>query len=657
MSNNLSKSKRVAHLISEIRKHNRLYYEHGKPEISDFDYDQLKLKLQKLRPSAPILKLVGYTPLKKEGVLHSREEPMGSLTNVRTLDELETWVTKYHWLKNSVLRTPKVDGLSIEIVYNEREFMGAYTRGDGNIGVDVSLVISQLPEVPKFIIQSGLWVIRGEAVITFNDFREMNRKAEEQGIEPYTLPRSAAVGLINSGLAAPEHSPKTKLKFLAWELHRGNPKITNELKTERACLQYMRDHMDIPVVPYGLYAVSGIEEDTFAEWNEWRKALEYPTDGVVLSFNDLSALRRLGKSGMNPRGKVAFKFPPTRKNTVVTQVVNQIGRTGQLCPVILFKNVILDGADVHKASGHNYNEMLRKGIRIGRTVCVEKAGEIIPQVVKTVDGKNDKEFPSLSVPTNCPECNSVLVKEGEHLFCKNITCPCRIELRLVNYCKIMGMLGFGVKTIQKLKPAIKNIWDLYSLPDSKLPVLLGSRIMAKKLQNEINNSRNNVPFPRLLEALGISRVGKEMAKKVASCFKNVEELTDCCNEETIRLYLVVGGIRGYDAITSIPKELIRHREELIWLSKCISVTYGKKRTGTLSGKTFCITGTLDGGTREEYAKRIEQKGGVFSDTLTKKCDYLLVGESGGKKQEKANKLRVRCINEGLFEQLCNGEKE
>lgn len=631
----------IRELVKELKKNDRAYYLKGTPLVPDSVYDEKKARLKELRPEHPYLLTVGCKP--ESGKIIKRETAMGSIENGRNLAEVLKWMDKYPHV-NEFYVSPKIDALSGELVYSGNEFVGAYTRGDGETGTDITQVLAKMKDIPKFIVPSKLIVVRGEIYLSYADFKALNKALEEQGKEPYRLPRSAAAGLIKSGTAYPSFCPKAGLKFLAWEMHKGTPQAML-LDTEYKRVGWIKNNLEIATVPRQIIFRHEMTQELLDSWAQKRKELPYPIDGMVITLNNVKAIEKAGKVGYTPKGKLAYKFPPTQKLTKVTDITVQVGRTGQICPVVWFTPIVLDGSRVEKANGHNFNEMKRVGIEIGAVILVEKAGDIIPDIVKTtVPGSV-----ALDVPTVCPECKVPLIERGEHLWCENEYCPCRVMRRLVHFCKTLGMLGFGKERIEKLTPVIRSVWDVFTISKTVYQQYVQSVAIGNTLYAEVQKVKEGIEFAKILDALGMDGIGTTMSKKIAEAFHTPQELLDCTSVQQIRLILQGAGvINGSTTSKLVPQELYKHRIEIYRLNKLTNIKKKKvAHSSILAGMTVSITGTLPI-PRNEMIGRIESNGGVFSDSLTKACTHFIVGEKPGKgKREKAEKLGITITDESL----------
>lgn len=644
---NNTKAEKISGLVTLLKKADRAYHAGEDQIMSDYDYDMSKLRLRKLAPQHPYLATVGKPTKSTEG--HTRDKAMGSLNNVRNAEEILEWVEKHP--HDSYIMSPKIDGLALDLVYRDHELVGGYTRGDGVTGEDVSSAVVNIPTIPKFLAQDGLWNVRGEVYVDFATFKKINELAIEAGEDEYTLPRAVASGLLKSGRACPEFAKDCFLRFRAWELVKGSIKVMR-LRTEEERLFCVKQRLEIPTVPVMIVQrrllTAECIENTLEKWAEMRKAWKFPTDGICLSCNNVDYIERGRHSNGTPQGKTAYKFPPAVKVTTVLSIIPQVGRTGKITPVVWFKPVILEGSEVQKANLHNYNEAKRLKVSVGAIIAVEKACDIIPQVNRTMK----ESTTPLKIPELCPMCKNPLKVVGENLFCVNDFCESQICGRLKHFCKTLGMLGFGGQTINTLAPQLTKLSDLFTNGRVALVKAEQSQHMASKLYNEILEAREQ-SFHKLLEAIGMKSVGEDIAKKIAKTFKTPEELAKYPTASQLRLMLQAEGVLTGPILTErVPVMLEKHMDEILDLAKVMHIKAPThKKGGCLTGKVFFVTGSVEV-PRKTLKDMIEQAGGELSESLSSKVDYFIMGEGGKEhKRVKAITMSVPVIGYDIFKQM------
>lgn len=643
---NIPKRERISRLARQIATYDKLYHGKGVSKISDSQYDALKMQLREIAPEHPRLHSIGFAPPSANSV--KRDIIMGSLNNAMNYAELAIFLDAYP--SSKYLVTPKIDGLAVELVYQDYEFIGAYTRGDGMTGMDVTLAVRAIPCIPMHINLKGLWIIGGEAFIGWGAFRKTNVRLLEEGQKEYTLPRALAAGTLK--LTNEKEIRRRGLDFLAWELRKGNPKMMAQYTTESQRLRILvRDALSIPIVPCALY--NSIEETDIQAWAVQRGHRDYPTDGMVISVNNVEAIKKAGEVGGYPRAKIAYKFPPVQKWSKVTAITDQIGRTGKLTPVVWFEKIILDGSEVQKATGSNYIEMKRKGICLGARVLVQKAGDIIPEIVKAENGVQ-----KLVAPKVCPVCGCELIRKtvlvnldgtfSKDLWCTNTQCPSQIDGRLKHFLKTLKVLGGGPDCVMKIGAHINSIAELYKLTKVGVCQALDSNAKGVKFYNELH-AKKTTPLNKFLQALGYQMLGKSASLKVAKIFGDVQHLLEDIRSADLRLIFDAAGYKNCTTRERIIADLISNFHEIEDLSKVLTVTpmSAPKKTCVhptiLKGKVVCITGTFER-TREELEALIEASGGEFTDSVTKRTTHLLVGEDPGKsKLKKAEQFGTPII--------------
>lgn len=664
MGNPKDYRKRAEELRREIEHHNRKYYVESAPEISDAEYDRLMRELQGLEKEHPELvtpdsptQRVGETPLEGFGTV-THKVPMLSIDNVLTEGELREFETRLHKLLGSEAKVdyvcePKIDGLAVSLTYEEGRLTLGATRGDGEQGDDVTANIRTLRQVPlKLAVKDppGVLEPRGEVYMTFAEFQRLSKEREEAGEAPFANPRNAAAGSLK--LLDPRITAARKLSifFYAVGVVQGI-----ELKTHREVLDFLKK-AGLPVNPETRSCRTMDEVAQFVkEFEERRHKLPYGVDGVVIKVNDHAQREALGSTSKAPRWCVAFKYAAEQAQTVLSSIDVQVGRTGVLTPVANLQPVLLAGTTVKRATLHNAEEIKRKDIREGDTVIIEKAGEIIPQVVRVITEKRPTGAREFRMPKECPVCASPVVKLGEEVYsrCSSGSCPAQIKGRLKYFGSrdAMDIEGMGPALIEQLVDSglVKDFADLYRLKAEQLAEL--ERMGKKSAENlvwAIEESRGR-DLARVIAALGIPNVGITAAETLAEEFVEMDVLAGA---DELRLQKVseIGPVMA-EAIatffrTPANRQLIAKLAEA-GVNMRHKRVRAKARTA-LTGKTVVITGTLEGLSRQEAEEMVKRAGGKATSSVSAKTDYLVAGESPGSKLEKAKQLGVKVVSQKEF---------
>ena len=655
-------------LIEEIEKHDRAYYELDQPLISDAEYDQLFRRLQKLEEQHPGLaspdsptRRVGGTAL--EQFKKSRHGvPMLSLANALNEEEWLAFDERVHRFIDAnpeksleYFAELKFDGLSINLVYEDGVLIRAATRGDGETGEDVTENIQTIRAIPLRLKGSAIpkkIEIRGEIVLPIEDFHRLNREQAAKDEKTFANPRNAAAGSLRQldskitasrpltgffygvgeveGFALPRTIADYEDQLAAWGLPVG--------KTRRIC--------------------KGAKEVLafYREVEELRDSLPFEIDGVVVKLNSFAEQQAAGFVARSPRGMIAFKFPPKKSITLVEDIQVQVGRTGALTPVAIVSPVNVSGVMVKRATLHNQDEIDRKDIRIGDHVVIQRAGDVIPEVVEVLKEKRRGDERRFRIPDECPVCGSKVVRpEGEAVSrCSGRNCIAKLKERIKHFVKkdALNVEGLGEKIVDQFVDAglVKHLHDLFDLEYDDLIGLEGfADKSARKLLGAIDQARNPELY-RLIFGLGIRHVGEATAKLLAQRFKSPEGLVNA-NESDL---LQIDGI-GEEMAASILEYFNskEHLEELEILLMKISPVAPKAsgKAQIFEGKIFVLTGTLPTLQRSEAERLIEDYGGKVSGSVSKKTDYLLAGEEAGSKLEKARTLGVRILSEEEFRAL------
>jgi DNA ligase (NAD+) len=665
---NVSAKREVEKLRQEIRHHEYLYYVLDAPEISDAAFDKLLNRLKELEAGHPELATsdsptvrVGGAP--REGfqtVQHAR--PMISLDNAFSYDALKAWDRRVRETagKSEIeyIAEHKFDGLSISLQYEDGTLLRGVTRGDGTTGEDVTPNVKTIRSIPLRVDTSVLkkaklgldFEVRGEVMMTKKAFEALNKQQEEIGGKIFVNPRNSAAGAVR--VLDPRITAARKLDFFAYYLYvAGKVPFTKHSQSLQALQQmHFRASSDWKLCD-GIDAV--IEYCT--SWDDKRERLPYEIDGVVVKVNDTGLQSELGFTSKAPRWAIAYKYPARQEQTVVNDIIVQVGRTGTLTPVAVLEPVQVGGVTVSRSTLHNMDEIERLGLQIGDTVLLERAGEVIPHVLKVVkEAKGRRPF---KMPAKCPVCGSAIHKaEGEVAYrCVNAACPAKLKESLRHFANrhAMNIDGLGEKIVDQLveKGMVKDVADLYALKLDEVAELerMGEK-SAQNLLDEVAASRKQ-PLSRLIYALGIRFVGERTGQLLAGHFSSLEELEKAKTEGLENVQEV--GPKVAEAITEFFSEAA-NRNLIKKLSKAGVRPTAERRevkSQTLADKTFVFTGALANRSREEAGELVQQHGGKVSGSVSKKTDYVVVGADPGSKYDKAKELGVTILTEPEFEKL------
>ncbi len=653
--------KRIAELREQILYHEKKYYVDNDPQISDYEFDQLMAELKKLEeifpefltPDSPTQR-VGEKPVEGFPTVEHRR-PMLSIENCYNVEELREFDERVRRLlpgeKIEYVAELKIDGLSMSIIYLNGRYHQAVTRGDGFRGDEVTAQVKTIRSLPLTIPLKDEVEVRGEVYLPYESFKKINREREERGEPLFANPRNAAAGSIR--LLDPREVASRNLDiFLYYIFINGQ-----EMPTQWENLQQLRK-LGFKTNPEARLCRSLDEViDYWKEWNEKRDSLEYDVDGVVVKVNSTRQRELLGTTAKSPRWAISFKFPARQATTRIKDIIVQVGRTGALTPVAILEPVQISGTTITRCTLHNEEELKRKDIRIGDYVLLERSGDVIPHVVSVMkERRTGKEKPFLW-PKNCPVCHSAVYKEeGEAISrCLNPSCPARIRESILHFAsrRAMNIEGLGEALVDQLLTAglVKKIPDLYHLKYDELVRLerMGPK-SARNLLDQIEESKNRELW-RLIFALGIRQVGEKLAQALARRFLDLDNLARASEEELQQLEDVGPKVARSIVFFFAQPENRKLLEEL----KAAGVKFKEKaeKAGPrpLQGLTFVLTGTLSSMTRDQAKEKIESLGGTVSSSVSKKTDYLVVGEEPGSKLEKAQELGVKTINEKEFLKL------
>ncbi|MEO0097493.1 MAG: NAD-dependent DNA ligase LigA [candidate division WOR-3 bacterium] len=661
--------KEIERLRKEIRYHDYRYYVLNDPVISDYEYDMLYKKLVELEKKFPHLitpdsptQRVGGEPLKEfKSVIH--EIPMLSLDNTYSYEELKEFdkrirksVPNVHYLCEL-----KVDGVAVSLLYRDGKFIRGATRGDGHKGDDITLNLKTIKTLPLNLLTDNPdflnMEVRGEVFLTKKQFLELNREREEEGEPLFANPRNACAGSLK--LLDPKEVAKRNLDIFIHTI----PKPPSEkYDSDYQVLEKLKES-GFKIIPHSEVLKSINEVISYCEeWKDKKEDLPYEVDGIVIKVDSFKHRFELGETIKSPRWAVAYKYPPKQATTKIKRIYVQVGRVGTLTPVAEFEPVFLSGTTITHATLHNYDEIKRKDIKIGDWVIIEKAGEVIPQVVKVVKDKRTGKEKEFKMPETCPVCGGKVVREAEEVAyrCINASCPAQIKRRIIHFAsrQAMDIEGLGEKWVEIFvdKGFIKDFSDIYKLKFKKNEILKLERMGEKSTENllaGIEKSKNR-PFHRVLYALGIRHIGLGTAQILANAFNNIDELMKASKER-------LSSISGIGPIVAESIYNFFHTKENIELInklKEVGINFErekKEEKKILTGKTFVVTGTLKNFTRQQIHELILSLGGNVATSVSKKTDYLICGADPGSKLDKAKELGIKIIGEEEFLEMIKGK--
>jgi len=654
--------RRIEELREQIRYHNYRYYVLDSPEISDAEYDRLFKELQELEaqfpefvtPDSPTQR-VGAQPAEEFGTV-PHTVPMLSLDNAMNEEEIREFdkrVKRFLGTEEDIayVAEPKLDGLGVELVYERGRLVVGSTRGDGFVGEDVTQNIRTIRAVPLVLLGDPpeRLEVRGEVIMHLDDFRKLNRRRIEEGEPPFANPRNAAAGSVRQ--LDPRITASRPLDIFFYGI---GQVVGREFETHWEVLEALRN-WGLKTNPLNRRC-RNIEEaiDYYRKLLEMREELPYEADGVVLKVDRLDLQRRLGEKARSPRWAIAYKFPPRQATTVIKDIVVQVGRTGVLTPVAVMEPVQVGGVEVKRATLHNQDEIDKKDIRIGDTVIVQRAGDVIPEVVAVVKERRTGEERPFKMPDRCPVCGAKVLRLPDEVAhrCTNSACPAQVKERIRHFASknAMDIEGLGVKLVAQLvdKGLVKDVGDLYSLKKDQLASL--ERMAEKSAENlldALERSKKRDPA-RVLYALGIRHVGEHVARLLIDHFGSIDRLARATIEELTS----VPGI-GPEVAQSVvyffsQEENRKVLEKLKRAGLRFEVERKEKVPGPLAGKKFVFTGALSSMTRSEAEELVRQLGGEASSSVSRKTDYVVVGENPGSKLERARQLGVKVLTEDEF---------
>ena len=678
--------KQIESLREKIRHHEYRYYVLDDPEVSDAEFDKLMNELKRLESEHPKLvtpdsptQRVGGKP--REGFVKAKHSsPMLSLDNVYTEDELRDWERRVHELTGRTdveyMCELKLDGMSLALVYSNAHLEHGITRGDGNIGEDVTLNVRTVRSVPLSVSKDRLkkagipadFEVRGEMLMPIAAFRKLNEEREQHGLSTFANPRNFTAGTIRQ--LEPSITAQRRMDYFAYILLKdGRTFFDRQSKTMDAL-----EAAGFKVNSNRKLAKNMQEVWKFIQsWEGKRESLPYEIDGIVIKVDRTSLQQELGFTGKAPRWAIAYKYAAHGAITLVEDIVPQVGRTGKLTPVAWLKPVPIGGTTVSRATLHNMDFIDQLNLEIGDLVEVERGGDVIPKVVSVVQDKKDpritdalrvaqsnfalgKKRRKFEMPEHCPVCGGNVVRtpgEADHR-CVNANCPAKLRETILHFASrgVMNIDGMGDALVNQLteRGLVKNVADIYKLTKDDLLSLerMGDK-SAQNILDEIENSKN-LPLERVIYGLGIRFVGERTAQFLAEHFGSMEELEKAGVEELQNVNEV--GPRIAESIVEFFTNAANHKLVDRLREAGLKMSGQKKERGTkLAGKTFVLTGTLAHFTREEAKKMIEDAGGKVTGSVSKKTDYVVAGADAGSKLDKAKELGVPVIDEKGLDQL------
>ena len=648
----------LAELRKKIKFHNKKYYDDDAPEISDFEYDNLMNRLKEIEkifpefitPTSPT-QIVGGNALRTAGKIIPHDVKMLSLQDVFSKNDVENFVEDI--LKKipdaEFVVEEKIDGLSLALRYENGKFFQAITRGDGLNGEDVTEnakviadVVQNLIDKPKF------FEIRGEVYMTKKNFEKVNQRQEMLGLKIFANPRNCAAGTLrqlDSRIVA-----ERNLSMFVFNLQ----KIDGEkILSHTDAYNFMKKNRIKIIHDYEVCKNFSEVWAAIEKIAERRKNLEYDIDGAVVKINNFTHREILGETSKFPRWAIAFKYPPEEKETVLRKIELSVGRTGKITPTAIFDAIFLNGTKVERATLHNEDFIKNLDIRVGDVIKVYKSGEIIPKVSGVNILKRPANAVEFKFPENCPVCGHKIEKD----FCKNPNCAAQIENHLINFCSrnAMDIKGLGETSIPKLiaENFVKNISDIYKLKNFRAELIekkiFGREKATENILNAIELSKKNNPA-KLLTGLGIFSVGIAAAKDLIKNFGGIEEIS-VASVEDLEKVSDIGEVTARNIFEFFSDE---ENKKLLLELKNLGLTLKaeeKNIDAKFAGKIFVVTGKLENYSREEITKKIEDFGGAVKNSVSKKTDFVIVGEDAGSKLKKAQELGIKILSENDFEKI------
>ena len=658
--------KRIKELRKTVEYHAKKYYDEDKPEITDFEYDMMMLELRTLESQYPELITTNSLTQKVGGTVKEgfqkveHEVPLQSLQDVFNFEEIEAFDERVKkQASENEIENPqyvvetKIDGLSAALEYVEGKFVRGATRGNGLVGEDVTENLKTIKTIPQELPEKINITVRGEVFISKKDFEKMNQEREENEEELFANARNAAAGSLRQ-----LDSNITKNRPLDIYIFNVQKIEGKEFNSHFEELEYL-NKLGFNVNPVRIYCQT-IEEVKKAinKIGEDREKLTYGIDGAVVKVDNLKLREIMGTTSKVPKWAIAYKYPPERKETILKDIVCQVGRTGVITPMAILDPVKVAGSTISKTTLHNEDFIKEKGLKIGDKVIIQKAGDVIPEIVEAVVSKRTGEEKDFEMPRTCPVCGAEAIREeGEAAVrCTGIECPAKLYRNLVHFVsrEAMNIDGLGENIIGVLleKKMISNIADIYDLKFEDIASLKkNGKKFAQNLVDSINASKENDLY-RLITALGIRHVGVKAAKILAKQYDNMDNLSKATIEDLSQVEdigpIVANSIREFFEQEQTKDLIKRLKDARVNMQR----QKDDNEDDRFAGMTFVLTGSLEKYSREEASNIIEKFGGKTSSSVSKKTSYVLAGEDAGSKLTKAQSLGVQIITEEEFEKMC-----
>lgn len=657
--NRIQGKMKITALREKIRFHEKKYYVDNDPQISDYEFDLLVKELEKLERQFPDLitpdsptQRVGEQPL--EGFVQvAHSSPMMSLDNCYSEEELREFEQRILKAlpgeKPTYVAELKIDGLGISILYERGLFSRAVTRGDGFRGDDVSANVKTIKSIPLAVPSQDRIEVRGEIYMPYVSFKRLNKKRSAEGESAFANPRNAAAGSIR--LLDPREVAARRLDVFLYTLYINGSQAESQWET----LDTLKS-LGFKTNPASKRCGTLDEAvDFYHSWLDKRDNLDYDIDGIVIKVNALDHQVSLGRTSKFPRWAISFKFPARQATTRIKDIIIQVGRTGALTPVAVLEPVKLSGTVISRATLHNEGEIMRKDIRIGDYILIERSGDVIPRIVSSMKDRRTGHEKAFPFPNQCPVCHSAIFRpEGEAVArCTNLSCPARLRESLLHFSsrRAMDIEGLGEALVDQLldKHLVTSLSDLYSLQFEDIARLerMGPK-SARNLLDQIDRSKQR-DLARLIYALGIRYVGERTSGILAKSFKSLDSLSRVSIKDLTEID-DIGPVVAESVIFFFgQEENIKLIEELRKAGLTFEILHSKERgEQPLSGQSFVLTGKLERFSREGAKAAIEKLGGMVTSTVSRKTDYVVSGEAPGSKMQKAVKLGVRILNEEDF---------
>lgn len=665
---------RINHLRKLIKYHSKRYYENDAPEISDFEYDKMFEELKQLElenpqyfsETSPTQRVGGKALDKFEEVKH--QVKMGSLTDVFDLDSLRAFIQKIKSeAGNDTVFTvePKIDGLSVSLKYENGILVKGATRGNGTTGENVTANVKTIKSIPLELNESVNITVRGEVYMPHKSFEKQNREKEQKGEKLWANPRNAAAGSLRC--LDSKETAKRGLDIFVFNYQTGDFDEA-QIKTHQDTINKIKD-LGFKAIPF--MTVSSNEDEIInavIKLGEQRADLPYDIDGAVIKVNSLEKRVEIGEGTSTPKWAVAYKYPPEQKPTKLLDIVVQVGRTGVLTPNAVLEPVKLAGTTVSRATLHNIDIIKERDIRIGDIVIVQKAGDIIPEVVGSLKEKRTGQEAPYEMPDSCPSCGGKLTYDDADEFleddedftlgalrCTNPRCPAQLERNIIHFAskKAMNIEGVGEKLVKQLLEAglIHDASDLYYITGEEIASL--ERMGEKSAENFVKavEASKGMGLARVIFALGIRHIGEVASNELANKFVTIDALFNATVEDITEIG-DFGEIMAKSVVEFFSKDTTKYIVKRLKSAGVKTENEQKQIGSAFEGLTFVLTGTLENMTRDEASDMIKARGGKVSSSVSKKTDYVLAGEEAGSKLTKAQALGVKIINKEEFLAMC-----